>query len=142
MTETEQAVVPVEAIAAGILLLRGQKVILDADLARLYGVETRVFNQAVRRNEGRFPPDFMFQLTEEEFRNLRSQNVISSQWGGRRYPPYAFTEHGAVMAATILNTPRAVEVSVYVVRAFIRMAGAAFYPRGVGGQAGRTGDPT
>ena len=122
MTTTQQTIVPVESIAPSILLLRGQKVILDADLARLYGVETRAFNQAVKRNLKRFPSDFMFQLTEEEFRTLISQTVTSKPGrGGTRKRPYAFTEHGAVMAATILNSPRAVQVSVYVVRAFVRL---------------------
>ena len=121
MVETEQSLVPIETIAQSILLLRGQRVILDANLAPLYGVTTKQLNQAAKRNLDRFPSDFMFQLTDEEFRNLRSQFVTSSRWGGRRYPPYAFTEHGALMAASVLNTPRAVEVSVYVVRAFIRL---------------------
>lgn len=121
MVTTGQPLVSIETIAQSILVLRGQRVILDSDLARLYGVDTRAFNQAVKRNLDRFPSDFMFRLTDEEFGNLRSQNVTSSEWGGRRYPPYAFTEHGAVMAAMILKSGRAVEVSVYVVRAFIRL---------------------
>jgi len=101
--------------------LRGKKVILDNDLARLYGTTTTRFNQAIKRNNDRFPSDFMFQLTRDEFQNLMSQNVISSGgYGGRRKLPYVFTEHGAVMAASVLNTPKAVEVSVYVVRAFVR----------------------
>jgi hypothetical protein len=116
-----RSIIPVESVTQVILVLRGQKVILDADLARLYGVQTKAFNQAVRRNLSRFPPDFMFQLTPEEFRDLRSQNVTSSEWGGRRYPPYAFTEHGAVMATTILKTEQAASVSVYVVRAFVQL---------------------
>ncbi|MHB9036138.1 MAG: ORF6N domain-containing protein [Armatimonadota bacterium] len=120
MNDNQANIVPIESIAQSIQLLRGQKVILDADLARLYGVETRAFNQAVKRNISRFPSDFMFQLTSEEFDNLISQSVTSS-WGGRRKLPYAFTEHGAVMAATILSSPRAVDVSVYVVRAFVQL---------------------
>lgn len=116
-----QIIVPAYKIAATIFDLRGQKVILDSDLARLYEVTTGQFNQAVKRNLTRFPTDFMFQLTEAELDCLRSQNVISNpQRGGRRYLPFAFTEHGAVMAASILNTPKAVEISVYVVRAFVR----------------------
>lgn len=103
-----------------ILEIRGQKVILDSDLASLYEVETKKLNQAIKRNLERFPEDFMFQLSEDEFANLRSQFVTSS-WGGRRYPPYAFTEHGAIMAASVLNTPKAVEMSVYVVRAFVKL---------------------
>jgi phage regulator Rha-like protein len=108
-----------------IVLLREQKVIIDADLAALYGVETKRFNEQVKRNLKRFPADFMFQLTEEEFQRLRSQNATSNgqttKRGGRRYLPYAFTEHGTIMAAMILNSQRAIEVSTYVVRAFIKL---------------------
>jgi ATP-dependent Clp protease ATP-binding subunit ClpA len=100
--------------------VRGQKVVLDADLAQMYGVETRRLNEQVRRNSERFPKDFMFELTEQELTNLMSQIAISS-WGGRRKRPLAFTEHGAIMAASVLNSPRAIEVSVYVVRAFVRL---------------------
>jgi len=115
-------IVPVKRIESLILVIRGQRVMLDADLAALYGVPTKVLNQAVRRNTDRFPEDFMFQLTDEEFENLRSQFVTSKQGrGGRRYLPYAFTEHGAIMAANILNSGLAVEMSVYVVRAFVRL---------------------
>jgi hypothetical protein len=118
---------PVEQIVSRILLMRGQKVMLDADLAALYGVRTKRFNEQVQRNRDRFPADFMFRLTDQEFKNLRSQIATSSlgprqrRWGGQRYLPLAFTEHGAIMAATILNTPRATEVSVFVVRAFVRL---------------------
>ena len=111
---------PLEAITHHIVVLREQKVLLDSDLAALYGVQTRRLNEQVRRNRGRFPKDFIFELTAEEFANLKSQFATSS-WGGRRKLPLAFTEHGAIMAATILNSPRAVEVSVYVVRAFVRL---------------------
>ena len=116
-------VVPIERITQSILVLRGQRVLLDANLAALYGVTTKHFNQQVRRNLTRFPADFMFLLTEPEMKDLRSQFVTSSSpsWGGRRYRPYAFTEHGAIMAATILSSDRAVEVSVYVVRAFVKL---------------------
>jgi len=114
------APVPTEIIAERIVIVRDQKVILDSDLAALYGVETRRLNEQVRRNRARFPEDFIFELTAEEFANLKSQFATSS-WGGRRKLPLAFTEHGAIMAATVLNTPRAVEVSVYVVRAFVRL---------------------
>ncbi len=111
--------VPVES---RILILRHQRVILDSDLAELYGVPVRQLNQQVKRNRERFPADFMFQLTAKEDQILRSQIVISSQkHGGRRYPPYAFAEHGAIMAATVLNSKRAIEMSVFVVRAFVRM---------------------
>ena len=129
----KKLIASVEQIESRIFLIRGQKVMLDADLAELYGVETKVFNQAIKRNAVRFPEDFMFQLTSEEFAdlrcqidtsNLRSQIVTSnnpSGRGGRRHLPYAFTEHGAIMAASVLNSPRAVETSVQVVRAFVRL---------------------
>ncbi len=114
-----QLAIPVES---RILILRHQRVILDSDLAELYGVPVRQLNQQVKRNRERFPADFMFQLTGKEDQILRSQIVISSRrHGGRRYPPYAFTEHGAIMAATVLNSERAIEMSVFVVRAFVRM---------------------
>lgn len=114
---------PLETITHHILLLRGQKVLLDTDLAALYDVPTKRFNEQVRRNLERFPADFMFQLTEDEWAALRSQFATLKTGRGqhRKYMPYAFTEHGAIMAATILNSPRATEVSVYVVRAFVRL---------------------
>jgi len=117
------ALLPIERIESRILLVRGQKVLLDTDLAALYGVETRVLNQAVKRNPERFPADFMFQLSIAEFDNWRSQLVMSNPGAkmGLRRAPFAFTEHGALMAASVLNTPRAVEVSLYVVRAFVRL---------------------
>ena len=117
----QHTLVPVESIAQSILVLRGQKVIIDTDLAALYGVTTKRFNEQVRRNLERFPADFMFQLTEAEWESLRSQFATLKAGRGqhRKYLPYAFTEHGAIMAATILNSPRATEVSVYVVRAFV-----------------------
>ena len=112
----------IEAIAGRIVLLRGQRVMLDADLAALYGIPTGRFNEAVRRNLARFPADFMFQLTNQELAALRSQIAISNAGrGGRRYVPYAFTEHGAIMAANVLASPRAIEMSVHVVRAFVRL---------------------
>ena len=105
-----------------IFLVRRQKVLLGTDLAALYGVEVRALNQAVKRNIARFPSDFVFQLTAKDVQTLRSQTVISNaSRGGRRYAPYAFTEHGAIMAASVLNSPRAVEMSIYVVRAFLRL---------------------
>jgi hypothetical protein len=113
------------AIAGRIVSVRGVKVMVDADLASLYGVTTKRFNEAVRRNLGKFPGDFMFELDMDEFAALRSQIATSNERaagrGGRRYAPMVFTEHGALMAATLLNTPRAVEISVYVVRAFVRL---------------------
>jgi hypothetical protein len=119
-----RSIVPTtEHIARSILVLRGQRVLLDTELADLYGVTTKRFNEQVRRNRERFPTDFMFQLTAEEAEALRSQIATSKAAGrgGRRYLPYAFTEHGAIMAATVLNSPRAVEMSVYVVRAFVKL---------------------
>ena len=115
-----------EDVARRILILRGEKVLLDADLARLYDVTTKRLNEQVKRNRGRFPPDFIFRLEKHELANLRSQIATSSlaDWGGRRYPPFAFTEHVALMAANILNSPRAIEVSIYVVRAFVRLRAA------------------
>jgi hypothetical protein len=105
-----------------IVEIRRQSVMLDSDLARAYGVTTAILNQAVKRNAARFPADFRFQVTGEEFANLMSQIVTSSsKHGGRRKLPWAFTEHGALMAATVLNSPRAVEMSVFVIRAFIRL---------------------
>ena len=102
--------------------LRGQKVILDTDLARIYGIPTFRFNEAIKRNRERFPEDFMFRLTVAEFAALTSQFAISKKGrGGRRTLPYAFTEHGAIMAANVLNSPHAVQMSVFVVRAFLKM---------------------
>lgn len=116
-------IIPVERIDKSILVLRGRSVLLDTDIAELYGVDTRVLVQAIKRNIARFPDDFMFQLTAEEFALLRSQNVISNPEGrgGRRYAPYAFTEHGVAMLASVLNSSRAIDVSVLIVRAFVRM---------------------
>jgi hypothetical protein len=115
-----KSLVAMEVVEKKILLIRGQKVILDVDLAELYDVETKVFNQAVKRNIDRFPKDFMFQLTADEARTIRSQFVTASR-RNIRYLPYAFTEHGIIMAASILNSQRAIDASVYVVRAFIRL---------------------
>jgi len=110
------------AVESRILLLRHQRVILDTDIADLYGVPVKVLNQQVKRNRERFPADFVFRLTAKEDEVLRSQSVTSKQGrGGRRYAPYAFTEHGAIMAATVLNSERAVQMSVFVVRAFVRL---------------------
>jgi hypothetical protein len=109
-----------EVVERGIYLIRGVKVMLDSDLARLYGVTTGNLNLAVRRNAGRFPPDFMFQLTEDELRNLVLQFARSS-WGGRRQLPFAFTEHGVAMLSAVLRSRRAVEMSIMVVRAFVKL---------------------
>ena len=122
-TETssvERSLVPAGLVERRITSLRGQNVILDADLAELYDVETKRLNEQVKRNAKRFPPDFAFQLSPDEFEHLRSQSATSS-WGGRRYPPYAFTEHGALMAANVLASERAVEMSVVIVRAFVTL---------------------
>jgi len=124
---------PVERIASRIHAIRGRRVLIDADLARLYGVSAKRLNEQVRRNLGRFPPDFMFQLEKQEFANLKSQFATSS-WGGRRHLPLAFTEHGTIMAASVLNSDRAIEVSVYVVRAFVRMREALAVHNEIGKQ--------
>ena len=109
-------------IVAAITVIRGQKVMIDENLAALYGVETRRLNEQVRRNADRFPADFMFQLTAAEYAALISQNATSKPGrGGRRKLPLVFTEHGAIMAATVINSPRAVEASIYVVRAFVQL---------------------
>jgi hypothetical protein len=116
-------VVSVERITQSILVFRGHKILLDTELADLYGVPTKVLNQAVKRNLERFPEDFLFRLSSAEAEALnRSQSVTGSQkHRDPRFPPYAFTEHGAIMAATVLNSPRAVEMGIYVVRAFVRL---------------------
>jgi hypothetical protein len=115
---------PVPFIESRIFLIRGQKVLLDADLAALYEVETKVFNQAVRRNRDRFPEDFMFQLTQTEAEALRSQLVTSNEEtgrGGRRYLPYAFTEQGIAMLSSVLRSKRAIEVNIAIMRTFVRL---------------------
>ena len=116
------AIILAKKVDSKILILRDQKVILDVDLATLYGVSVKRLNEQIKRNARRFPPDFSFRLSPAEYENLRSQNATSSpSHGGRRYLPHAFTEHGAIMAATVLNSKRAVEMSIFVVRAFVRM---------------------
>ena len=114
---------PITHIARSIMVLRGHKVLLDSDLAALYGVTTARLNQQVRRNLGRFPPDFMFQLTAQEHRALMLQFATSNKpgRGGRRKPPLVFTEHGAIQTANVLNSTRAVEMGIYVVRAFVQL---------------------
>jgi hypothetical protein len=120
MTESK-GLARVEQIEKRIVLLRGERVMLSTDLAALYGVEPRVLVQAVKRNLNRFPSDFMFQLTHEELANLKSQIVISS-WGGlRRASPYAFTEQGVAMLSSVLRSPRAVQVNIEIMRAFVRL---------------------
>ena len=121
MAPTAQLVrVPDEVVERRIYLIRGIKVMLDSDLARLYGVATGNLNLAVRRNAERFPPDFMFQLTDGELRNLMLQYARSS-WGGRRKLPFAFSEHGVAMLSAVLRSQRAVEMSILVVRAFVKL---------------------
>jgi len=110
----------VEIIAEKIYLIRNLKVMLDRDLAKLYGVETKVFKQAVRRNIGRFPNDFMFELSAEEWQNLRSQ-IVTSSWGGTRYPPMAFTEQGVAMLSSVLRSERAIQVNIQIMRVFTRI---------------------
>jgi ORF6N domain len=114
------SLVPAARIERAILVLRGQKVLLDADLAALYEVPTKALLQAVRRNLERFPQDFMFQLSKQEFAILRSQ-IVTSSWGGRRTLPYAFTEQGVAMLSTVINSPRAIAVNIEIMRAFVRL---------------------
>jgi hypothetical protein len=116
------ALIPPERIARSILLIRGHKVMLDEHLADLYQVEVKALNQAVKRNRDRFPADFMFQLTAEEAQALRSQIVTAKPGrGGRRSPPYAFTEQGVAMLSSVLHSPRAVRVNIEIMRAFVRL---------------------
>ncbi len=134
---TSRTLAPVEEIGRTILALRRQRIMLDADLATLYGVPTKALNQAVKRNAERFPEDFMFRLTRAEVEALNRSQIVTASQKHRdpRFPPYGFTEHGAIMAATILNSPRAVEMSLYVVRAFDRRHRAARHrPAGVRGR--------
>jgi hypothetical protein len=113
---------PIFSVESRILILRHHKIILDEDLAELYGVPVKRLNEQVKRNQDRFPSDFIFQLTAKEQKILRSQFATSNKThGGRRYRPHAFTEHGAIMAATVLNSKRAIQMSVFVVRAFVRL---------------------
>lgn len=119
-TSSSDSLIPLERITQSILLIRGQKVMLDSDLAELYAVETRALTQAVKRNIDRFPEDFMFQLSKQEFGYLRSHFVTSS-WGGRRYPPYAFSEQGVAMLSSVLRGKRAVQVNIEIMRAFVRL---------------------
>ncbi len=108
-------------VERSIRLIRGDKVILDEDLAELYGIETKNLVKAVGRNLDRFPTDFMFQLTNQEFKDLKFQFGTSSQWGGRRTPPYAFSEQGVAMLSSVLHSPRAVQVNIEIMRTFVRL---------------------
>lgn len=127
MGKKTESLLPVERITSKIYLLRNEKVLIDRDLAELYGVEVKKLNQAVKRNIERFPNDFMFRLTAEEYKILRSQFETSSlhgqktSWGGRRYLPLAFTEQGVAMLSSVLNSERAVQVNIAVMRAFVQM---------------------
>jgi ORF6N domain len=117
---TSIALIPQEIIENKILLIRGKRVMLDRDLAALYGVETRQLTRQVRRNKDRFPQDFMFQLSLEELQNLKCQFGTSS-WGGTRKPPYVFTEHGILMLSSVLNSKRAIQVNIAIMRVFVRI---------------------
>lgn len=112
--------IPLEKITSKIYFIRNEKVLLDQDLAAMYNVETKKLIQAVKRNINRFPKDFMFQLNKNEFTHLRSQ-IVTSSWGGRRYPPYAFTEQGVAMLSSVLNSERAIKVNIAIMRAFVKM---------------------
>ena len=120
---TDVSIVPELGIAPRIFTIRGHKVLISSDLAALYDVEPRVLVQAVKRNIERFPDDFMFQLSDQEVANLKSQNVTSSWGGARRAHPYAFTEQGVAMLSGILNSPRAIQVNIEIMRAFVRLRG-------------------
>ena len=117
---TNEILIPEDVISTKIYWVREQKVMLDHDLAELYQVETKVLNQAVKRNIDRFPSDFMFQLTENEWKILRSQFVTSS-WGGRRSLPYVFTEHGILMLSSVLRSERAIAVNIHIMRVYVKL---------------------
>jgi len=117
----DNMLIPLERIQGAILQLRGERIMLDSDLARLYGVETKVLTRAVRRNIERFPADFMFRLSNDEFENLRRHFGTSSQWGGRRTPPYAFTEQGVAMLSSVLRSKQAVQVNIEIIRTFVKL---------------------
>lgn len=117
---SEKLTIPNEVVISKIYYIREQKVMLDSDLAELYGVETRVLNQQVKRNQDRFPEDFMFQLTDIEWETLKSQNETSS-WGGRRKLPYVFTEHGVLMLSSALNSKKAIAVNIQIMRIFTKL---------------------
>jgi hypothetical protein len=121
VSTSDQALIAPGIVERTIIVLRGHRVILDEQLAPLYGVDVKVLNQAVKRNRERFPEDFMFQLIAEEARILRSQTVSSRSWGGRRYLPLAFTEQGVAMLSSVLRSPRAVQVNIEIMRAFVRL---------------------
>ncbi|KPK36492.1 MAG: DNA-binding protein [Nitrospira bacterium SG8_35_1] len=118
---SSQVSIPDEVLISKIYLVRGVKIMLDSELAELYQVETKRLNEQVRRNIDRFPEDFMFQMTKEEWEDLKSQNATSRSWGGRRTPPLVFTEHGVLMLSSVLNSERAIAVNIRIMRIFTRM---------------------
>ena len=120
MSPLNKTIIPDEVVMGKIYMIRDQKVMLDEDLAELYGVETRRLNEQVRRNLDRFPKDFMFALSEQEFADLKSQNATSS-WGGRRKLPNAFTEHGVLMLSSVLNSKQAIQVNIQIMRIYTRI---------------------
>ena len=117
---SDKSILPDELIINKIYFIRGQKVMLDKDLAEMYGIDTKVLKQAVKRNMARFPKDFIFTLTQKEFQHLRSQ-IVTSSWGGIRYLPTAFTEQGVAMLSGVLNSPVAVQVHIQIIRIFTKM---------------------
>jgi len=116
----QEDIVPEHLITNKIYLIRNQKVMVDSDLSELYGIETKALNQQVKRNLERFPDDFMFQLTKEEFENLKSQ-IVTSRWGGRRTMPYVFTEHGVLMLSSVLSSKRAIAVNINIMRVYTKI---------------------
>jgi len=118
--QTNALAIPDEVLMGKIFLIRSQKIMIDSDLSELYGVETRRLNEQVKRNISRFPEDFMFQLSEDEFTNLKSQ-IATSSWGGRRKLPYVFTEHGVLMLSSVLNSDRAIKVNIQIMRIYVRI---------------------
>ena len=117
----KELAIPDEVLVNKIYLVREHKIMLDSDLSELYQIETKRLNEQVKRNQDRFPKDFMFQLTKEEWHNLKSQNATTRRWGGRRSLPYVFTEHGVLMLSSVLNSDRAIQVNIRIMRIFIRM---------------------
>ncbi|MDJ0766612.1 MAG: ORF6N domain-containing protein [Myxococcota bacterium] len=132
---TDADIIPIEQVGTFIRFVRGHKVLMDEDIARLYGVETRILNRAVKRHLDRFPPDFMFQLTLNEYKNLISQFGISRSdakgHGGRRKPPLVFTEQGVAMLSSVLNSPRAIQVNIAIMRTFVRLREILATNRGI-----------
>jgi len=120
MAARSKALISASQIEQSILLLRGHRVLLDSTLAGLYGVQTKVLVQAVKRNRERFPSDFLLELNKQEVTDLRSQ-IVTSSWGGRRYAPFAFTEQGVAMLSSVLNSPQAIRVNIEIMRAFVRL---------------------